>query len=536
MSSIFGTILVFFLYVYYLGLTPEELSRLAATGTRGWLSTDHVTWVLNELNSMQQDTMLLCPNAVANIPNEMARKRKHFNFGMIRRLVMPLNVGKRASGETFIGGVNDSGDHWALVIVELRPYKRIIYCDTLALDPPSILVEVVNSYTSHIPRIGDFTESNLSVAHSRMATSRHLCDWRCRNYPLQTCSDICGVIVLINAALASLHRSFFQYLIGPYQKEKIFLQRPTQHSYSLRRVLMAWFAEGRIDIDYVLPKEIDSHQSGIPSNFDHTCCFRQDTSINSRRKLNLSLNHHTKVTKDQSKESSPISPSAGSTARGKLTNSKSSNNTNTLSGSDPEAKTPTLPKCTKGSDASSGEPTPSKRVRKQKKSDTNSNSGKKEKSPTLSKCTKSSDVSTEGTSKGVRKQGVSKNDVKESKDNASNSESKPKSQKPKAPVSSDCTNTSSNEDLSSTEGPSTSTSRNPASSAKGNAAHPAPTDHDSAPVAETSKKFQCEHCGLQLSGRNCLYKHKLRKHKGENAKKVQSKHVVCPDCKEDESR
>lgn len=186
---------------------------------------------------MQQDALLLCPNIVVNIPNEMARKRKLFNFGMIKRLAMPLNVGKRANGETFIGGINDFGNHWALVIVELRPFRRIVYCDTLTWDPPSNLVDVVNNFTSHIPRVEDFNESHLSVAHSPLATSRvgHFCDWRCRNYPLQTCSDICGVIVLINAALAALNRSFFQYLIGPYEKEKIFIQRPTQHSNYLRR-------------------------------------------------------------------------------------------------------------------------------------------------------------------------------------------------------------------------------------------------------------------------------------------------------------
>ena len=214
---------------------------------------------------MQRETILLCPNTVVNIPNEMARKRKQFNFGMVKRLVLPLNVGKRANGDTFIGGINDSGNHWALVIVELRPYKRIIYCDTLAWDPPSILVDVVNNFTRHMPRVEDFTESHLSIAHSPLATSPkgHQCDWRCRNYSLQTCSDICGVIVLINAALAALNKPFFQYLIGPYEKERIFLQSPTEHSRYLRRVIMTWFAEGRIDIDYVLPKT-DSHLNGIP--------------------------------------------------------------------------------------------------------------------------------------------------------------------------------------------------------------------------------------------------------------------------------
>ena len=44
--------------------------------------------------------MLICPNVVVNIQNEMARKRKLFNFGTLKRLVLPLNVGKR-NGKTF---------------------------------------------------------------------------------------------------------------------------------------------------------------------------------------------------------------------------------------------------------------------------------------------------------------------------------------------------------------------------------------------------------------------------------------------------
>lgn len=76
------------------GLTPDELSCLAASGTLGWLSTDHVTWVLSQLNAMQQDTMLLPPNTIVNITNKMARKRKIFNFGTVKRLALPLNVGK----------------------------------------------------------------------------------------------------------------------------------------------------------------------------------------------------------------------------------------------------------------------------------------------------------------------------------------------------------------------------------------------------------------------------------------------------------
>lgn len=105
---------------------------------------------------------------------------------------------------------------------------------------------------------------------------------------------------------------------------------------------MAWFAEGHIDISYVLPKT-DWHLSGIvPSQFDHTFCFRQNTSINSKRKVKLSMNHQAKAAKDQSspKESSPTSSSADSTAHAR-TDSNASNDANT-SKSDLKSKAATL--------------------------------------------------------------------------------------------------------------------------------------------------------------------------------------------------
>ena len=239
---------------------------------------------------MQQDTMLLCPNAVVNITNEMVRKSKIFNFGNVKRLVLPLSVGTR-NVQTFISGINNSNNHWVLVVVELRPFKRVLYCDTLAGNPPPYIIDVVNSYISHIPRVGLYEKKHLFLAHHPGATSRlgHMCDWGCRNYPLQTCSDICGVIVLINAALAALGRSLFQFLTGPYEKVQVYLQRPSQHAYYIRRILMSWFAESRIEINYVLLHP--DWRDHIPDKSDHSFCLRQDTSSNTRKKLKLSLNH-----------------------------------------------------------------------------------------------------------------------------------------------------------------------------------------------------------------------------------------------------
>ena len=52
-----------------LGLTPCELARIAASGSPGWISTDHTEWILNQLNTMQEEAMLTYPNTVVTIAN-----------------------------------------------------------------------------------------------------------------------------------------------------------------------------------------------------------------------------------------------------------------------------------------------------------------------------------------------------------------------------------------------------------------------------------------------------------------------------------
>ena len=59
---------------------------------------------------------------------------------------------------------------------------------------------------------------------------------------------------------------------GSSQQGKINLQHPTQYWLYLRRVLMSWFAEDQIEVDYVLlPVGWGGHS---PNKSDHTFCPR----------------------------------------------------------------------------------------------------------------------------------------------------------------------------------------------------------------------------------------------------------------------
>ena len=124
---------------------------------------------------------------------------------------------------------------------------------------------------------------------------------------------------------------------------------------------------------------------------------------------------------------------------------------------------------------------------------------------------------------------------KQGKAETSKIASKPKPKMSKSPVLIDCTTTYSNKHWPSSSGSLTPPSRKPASRDKENATDSGPTE--SVPDSNASRNYQCEHCRLQDSRRNCLYRHKMKKHTAENAKKVvQSKDLVFPDCKKDESK
>ena len=469
---------------------------------------------------MQQDTLVLCPNAVVNVANEMSRKSKLFNFGTLKQLALLVNVGQR-NGQTFIGGIRNSGNHWVLVIVELRPFKRVIYCDTLAWDPPVNILEVVNSFTNHIPRVGSYDSSTCRTAHSPLATSRrlgHVCDWRFRNYPLKTCSDICGVIALISAALATLDRSLFQYLIGPYVKETIYLQRPSQHSYYLRTVLMSWFAEGHIEVDYVLLQP--GWHDNVSAKSDHSFCLRQDTAGNSKKNFKLSLDRKapsscesTPATAQDHSPSQERSVPASSSARSSTsTNTYVSEASNSLNGSPCMPGHSASPKA-KSSPSSKKSPSAMKPHLPSEKNSSLNRKRPSFKSSSLSeKSKKFKHFSSEQppTAKETRPSTPTCPSSSLDHDDTCNSTSAATPQSKTATSStlgspgSTSTSSSSNDDPRDQPSP---TTEPPTSSATTTTSPHSESSNESShtePLPKVASQFQCQDCGLQLSSRNCL--------------------------------
>ena len=105
----------------------------------------------------------------------------------------------------------------------------------------------------------------------------HTCDGRCLNYPLQTCSNVCGVVCIVMSGVATFDQRLFSFLCGPRTNGHCYLNNPTRYEKYLRMVLINWFMTRNISIRNISLKV-------YPSRNEHAYVksrpsLRKDTTI-----------------------------------------------------------------------------------------------------------------------------------------------------------------------------------------------------------------------------------------------------------------
>ena len=117
----------------------------------------------------------------------------------------------------------------------------------------------------------DFTQSR---------SGSHFCNKStCASYfPYQTCAQVCGVVAIIVAAIATLSQPFFRYITTVHYRHsqhvpRLYIQQPTKYAKFLRRVIMSWIGSDLVDISLLIPDgmtlEADlNHPSNVDSDSD----------------------------------------------------------------------------------------------------------------------------------------------------------------------------------------------------------------------------------------------------------------------------
>ncbi|XP_012942582.1 uncharacterized protein LOC101858211 [Aplysia californica] len=227
------------------GMTPKELACVSSDGRKGWLVTSHFYWLSRCLNQQQRHTR--CFVLDPSVRKEAISK----NFSStspreIERIIFVMSVGRQDDGVVFFGTDIMQGEHWSVAIVDAKT-GDVYYCDTLGWPAPENFLSCILNYTRHLG-FKRTNEMKIIMAHEQNL-EQHVCSQNCTNYPLQTCSDVCGVIAMVCIAVAALDRKLFALLMNPLDERiTLYLTNPTDYSSYLRRVIICWLASSHIDI------------------------------------------------------------------------------------------------------------------------------------------------------------------------------------------------------------------------------------------------------------------------------------------------
>ena len=174
-------------------------------------------------------------------------------------------------------------NHFALAIYSLK-FNIVTYADTFGWGMLETVKITFLKVSQHFKK--PTTLYNL-CHHPGVDVTTHICaHLGSHKYPLQTCSGICGISVIIGASLC---RTGVYGLLLPNS------QIPTNeiaycYSKLLRRVIMQWIMKGKIDVNMLVKKP----NINIPRNNYHSVTTSTYNSNNNKHTTSISSPNNSK--------------------------------------------------------------------------------------------------------------------------------------------------------------------------------------------------------------------------------------------------
>ena len=245
-------------------MSPNELAALCVNR---WVSTDHMCWLVRALNNLQSDTKFVyLNNELHKNPKMPYAKNIPSNFSFA------INVGKDQRGNTYFGTFGRPGNHWSMCYLNISE-KKAIYCDSLGWPAPADILSKLDNYVKTVNSDVCVKEYTLVFVHDPKSknsiTGAHKCNKTCaQNYPLQTCGNICGIVVLVVSAIACFNKQYFKDLTTNYPQNNrgirpSFLRNPSRFSKYLRLAVGCWISANEVNTAYVVPQYWMERQPSI---------------------------------------------------------------------------------------------------------------------------------------------------------------------------------------------------------------------------------------------------------------------------------
>ena len=215
----------------------ENLSRkplLTHLTGKHWVSDDEISALFQLLNKRFNDVICLVCTPDCYVENETIVKSQVFTGG---KVLVALNVKQDSTTKsTTIADGIQKGNHWALLALNTQT-RCGYYGDSLGWDIPSNLETMVKPI---LEKVGINLEAHKIVSiNGCNSTSEQF-------YPRQTCSNMCGVILLCMAGVMCC--AWDKWLTWNCDNAPQYLLRPSYYCNILRLNVISWIVEDKVNL------------------------------------------------------------------------------------------------------------------------------------------------------------------------------------------------------------------------------------------------------------------------------------------------
>ncbi len=202
-----------------------------------WITENEINELFTLLNQQYEDIMCVVCTPDKCIRDFLISKSKVFQNG---KVILALNVGQdHISKSIFISDGIKQGNHWTLLALNTET-KLAYYGDSLSWDIPSNLTHMVEPLLGKLGiELKLYNIINLQSNEKKNPTNV------CPFYPTQTCSNVCGVIVLCMAAVMCCN--WENWYSWNEKTSPQCLVKPSVHSTQLRLSVISWIIERKIN-------------------------------------------------------------------------------------------------------------------------------------------------------------------------------------------------------------------------------------------------------------------------------------------------
>lgn len=292
---------VVYLHGFYL-----SLEDLAGVLDKNWVNDNIITFFASLINQQfaQYRTYFLYLNQLSDLKRVAKNLQKTAGDSLAgMQILFGLNV-CNVDGITHVGDVNKGeckiiANHFTLAVYSFDR-AELIYADTLGWPFPVSFSRNLNTLLSHLEKK---SPSKLKLAHDPQSfvkveghqdgnstEIKHTCSEKCcKNYPMQKCSSVCGVAVIVGACVATFGRSLFHSLLNlngnATDPGLCYLKDISDYSDFLRLVIIDWMISGQICIDKLLRVSASESPGQVSKIHWQKDASKSDTTPNSHAKV-----------------------------------------------------------------------------------------------------------------------------------------------------------------------------------------------------------------------------------------------------------